>query len=285
MTPTTDKSLYVLDMPEEDYHSQSALSASGMKVLLKSPKHFQQARRVRVEKAEFDVGHAVHARILGVGMPVAQIPAHLLSADGGVRSNAAKEWVAEARAAGQIPLKPAVYERVVQASDAVLMHPKARRLLELPGDSEVSMFATDPLTGVRLRGRADRIAGAQILDVKSMVDITTRSLLRVVNDYGYDLQAEAYRFLYELVKGEVAEPVVLICTEKEPPYDVRVVRLGDDWIDGGWRKLRRAIEIYAACVEAGSWPGIDDVDGEIEELAAPSWYAAENARAELEVIG
>lgn len=284
MTPTTDSPLYVLDMPEEDYHSQSALSASGMKVLLKSPKHFQQARRVRVEKAEFDVGHAVHARVLGVGMPVVQIPDEYLATNGAASTKLAKEFIADKRAEGKVPLKRQVYERVVFASDAVLMHPKARRVLEVPGDSEVSLFATDPETGVRLRGRIDRRAGRTIVDVKSMVDISTRALLRVIDAYGYDLQGETYRFLFELVTGEIAEPVVLICTEKEPPYDVRVIRLGDQWIDGGWRKLRRAIEIYAACVEAGVWPGIDDVDGPIEDLPAPSWYVAANERAELELL-
>lgn len=270
---------FIVGMPEEQYHSRQELSASGMKVLLRSPKHFQQARAVRVTKPEFDVGHAIHARVLGVGLPVVQIDPKLLSSDGGIRSNAAKAEVERIRTEGGVPLKPETYQRVVRASDAVLANRKARRLLEVPGVSEVSMFATDPQLELALRGRADRISvdpstGAIcILDAKSCVDLSTRKLQMTVDDYGYDLQAEAYRLLVELITGLIAEPVVLIFMEKEAPFDVRVVRLGDQWMDGGWQKLRRAMESYKRAVEERSWPGVDDGDGPIEELAVPGWYA------------
>lgn len=281
--------LFVLDMPEEEYHSHSALSASGMKVLLKSPAAFVQSRRVRVEKAEFDVGHAVHARVLGLGAPVVEIPDGLLASNGAASTKASKEFIAKARADGQVPLKSAVYAQVVAGAESVLANPKARRLLEREGHSEVSMFATDPETGVRLRGRADRVAGSQILDVKTTVDVSLHKLSAVVNSYGYDCQAETYRFLFELCTGEVAEPVVLIFMEKEPPYDVRVVRLGDLWIEGGWAKMRRAVRRFAECSASGVWPGIDAEDGPVGELEPPGWYAgwvdAESAVLDAERAG
>lgn len=276
---------YVLGMPEDDYHSQSAVSASGLKVMLKSPKHFQQSRRVRVEKPEFDVGHAIHARILGVGMEVELIPDSLLSADGGVRSNAAKEFVAQVRAAGRVPLKSLVHAKVIRASEAVLKHPKAGPILAHEGDSEVSMFATDPSLGLRLRGRIDRVyidpitGEVCIVDVKTAHDLSVRAITRAVVDLSYDLSMEMYRFLYELTKGVVPGPTTLIFTEKEPPYDVRVVRLGDKWIEGGWRRLRQAMEMYRDCEHEGLWPGVDDT-GPVMELDAPPWYSAQ---AELEV--
>lgn len=271
---------FIVGMPEEQYHSRAEISASGLKVVLRSPKHFQQSRAVRVTKPEFDVGHAIHARVLGVGMPVVQIDPKLLSADGGIRSNAAKAEVERIRTEGGVPLKPETYQRVVRASDAVLTNPKARRLLEVPGVSEVSMFATDPQLELAMRGRADRISvdpvtGAIcILDAKSAAEISIRKLQMVVDDYGYDLQGEAYRLLVELITGVIAEPVVLIFMESAAPFDVRVVRLGEKWMEGGWQKLRRAMESYKRALDARVWPGVDDGDGPIEELEAPGWYSS-----------
>jgi hypothetical protein len=167
----------------------------------------------------------------------------------------------------------------VRQSDAVLLHPKARAVLEVGGEREVSMFATDPDTGVRLRGRADLVP--PIVDVKTTTDLRLHKLSAVVDGFGYDLQAEMYRFLYELITGEVAEPVTLIFTEKDPPYDVRVVTLGDDWIEGGWRKVREGIELFDRCSVSRLWPGVDE-DGPVEELPAPSWYSARVARIERE---
>ncbi|MDF2916593.1 MAG: hypothetical protein K0S70_810 [Microbacterium sp.] len=282
--PPEDGATLVDGMPEEEYHAHPALSASGMKQILRSPKHYLQSRAERVEKPEFDVGHAVHALVLGVGAPIVEVPADMLASNGALSTTRAKEFVAQARSEGKVPLKPATFQRVNGSVESVLGNPKARRLLERPGYTEVSLFARDPETDVPLRGRLDRLAGQTIIDVKTTVDVQTHVLRRVVESFNYDLSMETYRFLHELVTGEVAEPAVLVFVEKEAPFDVRVVRLGDEWIDGGWRKMRKAIATYRECITSSVWPGVDEQDGPIEELSPPSWYAAENARAELAVV-
>lgn len=261
-------------MPEEEYHAHPALSASGMKVLLRSPKHFRAMRALNKARPEFDEGHAAHARVLGVGMPIVEIPTKLLSADGGVRSNTAKKFVEDARAAGKVPLKPPVYARVLRASEAVLGNAKARPLLEKPGWSEVSLFAEDPDTGVQLRMRADRLAeDGTLLDLKTTTDVRPRKLVNAVIDHGYDVSAAVYRHVIRLVLGEMPSPMHLIFVEKEPPYEVRVVRLADPmWQMGGEVKMRAAIDLFAWCQERGEWPGDDEDGGPIHDLPVPAWY-------------
>lgn len=278
--------LALLGMDEEIYHARPEISASGMKVLLRSPKAFLHSKSVPAKpKAAFDVGHAVHTRVLGVGMPVVMIPPDKLSKDGGIRSNDAKDWVEKARRDGNTPLKPADYDLVVRGSDAVLTHPKAGPLLKAGGVSEVSLFGTDPETGIRIRSRLDRLSGLSCLDVKTTPSLATRKLQMVVDDFGYDLQAEVYRFMLELLTGHVADPMTLIFMEKEPPYDVRPVRLDqDEWIEGGWQKFRKALELFARCVESGVWPGVDDEEGPIASLVPPPWYASRVHAGELEVM-
>lgn len=273
--PEDDGSTLVEGMPEDDYHAHTALSASGMKQLLRSPKHYLQSRNVRVERKVFDVGHAVHALVLGVGAPVEQIKPALLSDDGGVRSNAAKAEVERIRSEGKVPLKPREYSQVVAMRDSILANPKARALLELPGYTEVSLFAIDPETGVPLRGRLDRLAGALPIDVKTTPDVREHKLRAVINDFGYDVQGEVYRYLIELVLGVPADAMHLIFVEKEAPYEVRVVRLGERWQAGGHARMRRAIDVYQSCVEFGVWPGDDDEEGPVAEIDPPAYYVSE----------
>lgn len=264
---------FVEGMDEEEYHAHPALSASGMKVLLRSPKHFRMDRSLNKPRAEFDVGHAVHARVLGVGAPIVEIPPSYLASNGAVSTTKAKTFVKEAREAGQIPLKPSTYMEVTKASDAVLTNEKAKVLLEPAGFTEVSLFAQDPVTGVQLRGRVDRLAD-ELIDLKTTTDVSLRKITNAVVDLGYDVSAAVYRYLVELVTGERPGPMHLIFVEKEPPYEVRVVRLADPaWQDGGEAKMRAAIDLFAWCSERGVWPGDDEDGGPIQDLPAPGWYA------------
>lgn len=266
---------FVLDMPEEEYHSHPALSQSGMKALLRSPRHFRAMRAMNKAKPEFEVGHAAHAMILGVGSPVVEIPAKLLSVDGGIRTTAAKEFVKKAHEAGQTPLKPPVYTAVKAMVDAVLKNDKARGLLERPGYTEASLFADDPATGVNLRSRLDRYADGIPIDIKSTTDVQLRKITTAIVDFGYDVQAAVYREMLRLVMGDEPEPMHFVFVEKTFPHEVRVIRLADPaWVAGGERKMREAIDLFAWCNERGEWPGADEDGGPIQDLPAPGWYSA-----------
>lgn len=262
-------------MPEEEYHAHPALSASGMKVLLRSPKHFRLARTEnRAPRTEFDVGHAAHALVLGVGMPIVEFPAHLLSGKNmAIQSNAAKAWEQKARDEQKVPLKPAAFQAVKRMSEAVLANPKARRLLEPAGWSEVSLFAQDPATGVQERGRIDRL-GPHLVDFKTAADISDRKVTTAIVELGYDISAAVYRSLVQLVLGYDPGPMHLIFVEKDPPYDVRVVVLDGGWEITGEAQMRAALDEFARCSERGEWPGRDEEDGPIRSLPVPSWHLA-----------
>ncbi|MDF2554169.1 MAG: hypothetical protein K0R60_64 [Microbacterium sp.] len=276
--PPEDGATLVEAMPEEEYHAHPALSASGMKQLLRSPLHYLQSRSVRVEKRAFDVGHAAHALVLGVGAPIEQIDATLLSDGEAIRSNAAKENVERIRSEGKVPLKPKDYIAVTAMAESILRNPKARAILELPRRTEVSLFAIDPETGVPLRGRLDGLAGALPFDVKTTPDVREFKLRAVIQDFGYDVQGEVYRLLVRLVLGVEAEPVRLIFVEKEAPYEVRVVELGEKWQAGGYARMRYAIELFQSCVEFDVWPGADDEEGPVAEIEPPAYYLADVSR-------
>jgi hypothetical protein len=266
-------------MPELDYHASAGLSSTGMKWLLRSPKHYRQNMDHRVEKAAFDLGHCVHAKVLGVGMRVAVIPADVLSKSGTTGTDAARAFIADARAAGMVPVKADIAIKVDAIAEAVLANPKAAALLSLPGDVEVSLFADDPDTGVHLRGRIDYLGtfpdGRLVnIDLKTTTDVRRRKIVRAIEDFGYDVQSETYRHLLRLTDEHAAvAPTHLVFVETEPPHEVRVVQLAHpDWIDGGLHKMRRAIDIYAHCIATDTWPGDDDEPGDAEPIMPRPYY-------------
>lgn len=267
-----------LSLPELEYHAMPGLSSTGMKSLLRSPKHYRQMMDRRIEKAAFDLGHAVHGKVLGIGMPVAIIPAKLLASNGATSTKEAKAFIAEARAHGRIPVKDDVYARVEAIAEAVLANPKAAALLTLPGDTEVSIFEDDPDTGVLLRGRLDRLAylpgGRYVnIDLKTTTDVRRHKIVRAIEDFGYDVQSEVYKHLVRLAFGKDVAPTHLIFVEVDPPHEVRVVQLAhEDWIYVGQQKMRRAIDIYAQCTATGEWPGDDDTPGSAEAITPRPYY-------------
>jgi hypothetical protein len=267
-----------IGMPDLDYHASPGLSSTGMKWLLRSPKHYRQAMDHRVEKAAFDLGHCVHAKVLGVGMGVVVIPENLLASNGAASTTAAKEFIAQSRAAGLVPVKADIFAKVAAITEAVLANPKAAALLSLPGDVEVSLFADDPDTGVHLRGRIDKLGtfpdGRLVnIDLKTTTDVRRRKIVRAIEDFGYDVQSETYRHLLRLATGKEIAPTRLIFVETEAPHEVRVVQLAHpDWIDGGLHKMRRAIDIFARCIATDTWPGDDDEPGDAEPIMPRPYY-------------
>ena len=263
---------FVEGMSEEEYHAHPALSASGMKDLLRSPKYFRLQRSMHNAKKEFDEGHAIHALVLGVGAPIKEIPDRLLSGEyRSVSSKEAKAFKADAEAQGFTVLKPAQFARISRAAEAVLAHPKARRLLEAAPFRETSLFATDPETEVSLRGRVDAL-GEILVDLKTAADVQPRAIERAVVDLRYYLSAAVYRHLLTLVLGDDPGPMHLIFVERDAPYEVAVRVLDEpEWHALGVKKMREAIELFASCKEFGVWPGADDEDGPVKSLTFPSW--------------
>lgn len=263
---------FVENMPEEEYHAHPALSASGMKDILRSPKYFKLQRTAPRSKKEFDEGHAIHALVLGVGAPIKEIPDYLLSGEHrSISSNEAKKFKVESEAAGFTVLKPAQYAKITRASEAVLAHPKARRLLEAAPFREVSLFTDDPETGVHLRSRVDAL-GELLLDVKSAADVRPRAIERAVVDLGYYVSAAVYRFVLTQILGDDPGPMHLIFIEKEAPFEVAVRVLDEpEWHALGLKKMREAIDLFASCKEFGVWPGADDEDGPVQSLGFPTW--------------
>jgi hypothetical protein len=100
----------------------------------------------------WDIGHAAHRLVLGAGPDFAVIEHDEW------RTKTAKAEVAEARAAGLTPIKPAEHEQVQAMAAAIRAHPLASVLLSPEfGLHEATIVWRDPVTGVWHRAMLDTL--------------------------------------------------------------------------------------------------------------------------------
>lgn len=264
-------------LPSEAYHAHPSLSSSGARRLLppSCPALFKYEQdHPSGPKKVFELGHAAHKLVLGEGPELVRIDADEW------RTKAVKEEVAEARAAGAVPLKPAEYDQVQEMAAALRDHPFAGRLFT-PGQGlpEQSLFWNDERTGVPLRARLDWLPilsdGGRLLipDYKTTRDASPEAISKTVHDLGYHQQA---RWYLDAVKAlglaGAQEPAFLfVMQEKTPPYLVTVTELTDMTLHIGGALNRWAIDIFQRCTEAGQWPGYAD---DVVYTSLPPWAEA-----------
>lgn len=222
-----------------------------------------------MERATFDLGHAVHSQVLGVGAEVDVIDAN------DWRTKAAQAARDESYAAGRTPILAGAYTEVTAMTAAVLAHPLARRVLQTPGKREQSVFAPDPQTGVWLRARFDHLPDVCTLDtpavdLKTSVSADPSTFGRSAADYGYDVQSEWYQHALRLARGDEETAFVFVIVEKSAPYPVSVVELDAEFAAIGRARMRRAIDLFARCRETGDWPGYEPIT---HLVSPPAWLA------------
>jgi len=260
----------VKGLSEADYHEHTALSSTGARRLLESPAKFHYwSERWQPGKQSYDVGTAVHTRVLGVGSGTIAYPEEHITASGAVSTKAATvAWAEEQRANGLTPIAPAQARRVDGMAEAVLTHPVAGPLFEQnEGHSEASVFATDKNSGVEMRARFDYL-GPTAVDLKTTAKAASvDGFTRTVAAYGYDVQEQWYLHALEQA-GHERIPFVFVVVEAEAPHLVGMHQLDIEWQLMGAAKVRRALDTYARCLDTGTWPGYDP---DVQLISPPAW--------------
>lgn len=257
-------------IPDTVYHADTdSLSSSGARTLLQpgGAAKFAYRRGSPPPPSDvFDLGHAVHTRVLGEGGEFVDTGFDAWT------TKAAKESRDVARAEGKVPLKSSDYRRVIDMSDAVLTH-KLGKILFADGFAEMSIYHHDDLTGVRLRARPDFMPATDrpvIVDLKTTTSADPDEFVRKsVPAYGYHQQDPWYRDVVRSLGDEGEEPqFFFVLVEKTPPYLASVVELPDEAVQLGRRLNRHAVDLYARCVTTGEWPGYEEI---IHRRDVPEW--------------
>lgn len=260
----------VLDLPDVEYHARPELSSTGARRILDSPARFHWEQTHRVESVAFDIGHAVHAKVLGVGSTTVPYPAEHVTPSGNVSTKAATvAWQAEQRAAGLVPVAPADAARVDAMAEAVLAHRLARAILE-GADREVSAFATDPDTGVQVRARLDVLRDDLAADLKmTSGSASAIGFGREAAKHGYPIQQAWYLDTLRWATGADDVPFRFIVVEKAAPHLVAVHAMPDEVQIAARDLAARARQTYAECAATDRWPGYGD---DLLTTQLPAWW-------------
>lgn len=258
------------DLPEAEYHARPELSNSRAKLLVppSTPQAFRHAlTKVEKPRRTFDVGKAVHAKVLGTPLDVEVV--QKLERDKKTKADAddyatksAQEHRDEIRAAGRIPLLRRELDETQAMADAILANPDARTIMEFPSRAEVSAFWQCEQTGVECRARFDWLPDATpgrrliVSDVKTAVQAWPAAFVKNAATLLYDMQDAWYRDAVKTLGLDDDPAFLFVVVEKTPPHDVAVVQLHEAARRRGEALMIRTRQIYAECTKSGRWPGI-----------------------------
>lgn len=270
------------DVPESTYHQDPAiepsLSASSAKVLLnRSPRAFQwQHPRLRpahleplVEKLDDtkNAGTIVHKLVLMRGKEVVEVDAAAWN------TNAAKQERADIHAHGKI----AVLKHKLLELRTVAAHLQSRVAYTTETPTEMVLVWLDRATDgtpVWCRAMLDAwIADAhRIEDLKITAgELSEAFVARQIASMSYDLSMAWYRRGMAALNPDLTGRIKcrLIFAERREPFDTFPVDLTESDLSVADRKCQAAIDIFAACMSAGQWPGVAP---EPRAVALPPWH-------------
>jgi hypothetical protein len=194
---------------------------------------------------------------------------HVLSDSCDLRTKAGKAERDEALEAGKTVIKAEEFEAVKAMRQAVLDHEYAGAAFE-NGKAEQTLVWKDPETGVWLRCRPDYLPAPMdwIPDYKTAVSAKPQEFQRAVWNHGYHMQAAHIMEGILRVTGHEPRNFFFVVQEKRPPYIVSVIALDRIALEWGATQNRRAIRIFAGCLERDHWPGYSS---RVEQIGLPGF--------------
>lgn len=244
-------------MPAEQYHQIEAMSASGAKKMLRSPRHYKLMRDTPNEPTDaMQFGTAVHCGVLEPEHFASRV---VVAPSVNKRTNAGKEELAnfEALNFGKIVLSPGDMRRAQASINEVWSHPAARRLLT-DAKIEGSLFWFDAEYNVPCKLRYDAFNLGGLIDLKTTQDASPEVFGRQAANLLYHVQAAHYWSGCEHVTNAAPTFFAFVVVESEPPHAVACYVVPPAAMQTGRRLMDEALARYKVALVAGKYAGYPD---------------------------
>lgn len=260
-------------MTNDEYHADtSAISASGLKLFLRSPAHYYAAyldpnRVERQPTPAMRLGTATHCAILEPPRFNAEYAVIPDSIDR--RTKEGKQAYVDLLATGAELVTSDDMARIMNMACAFRDNTIARALFEMPHQVEQSIFAT--INGVACKCRPDFMTtdGLLVMDVKTTSDASPEGFGKSAWNLGYHIQAAFYRRVISEATGTTPD-FVFGCVESEQPHLVAFYSTPPYLLEYADKLIDDALERFAECKKSGIWPGyVSEI--EMQELAVPGY--------------
>lgn len=259
------------DVKSYDYHNWFACSSSIMRELTRSPAHAWYAlNNERKETDAMRLGTATHLAILEPELFANKFGCAPEGLDKRTKDGKEK-WAELLEQYGPCVLKYDQYQQVGAMAESVLKKKKASKLLQLPGDVELSGVWNDKVSGALCKMRLDKLIRDRgiIVDIKTTNDASEDEFLKTLFNYGYDRQSAFYMRGCRALGIEI-QTFVFIVIEKEPPYESVVYELGSQSLMTADAQISRLLPEWQKCMISKQWPGYSD---EIQVIDLAAWMA------------
>lgn len=262
-------------LSNESYHRSAPIGSTGLKRILVSPAHFRYPNQFNATRAK-EIGSAIHCRILESDRwekdyKVVECDARTSALYKAACKDFPKERV----------LTSVEYENVLGMQKGCMRNPRFRDIIEADGKYELSLFTTDPETGVPVKVRYDKLIPSilQPFDLKKTQKADRYSFGKTIQSYGYHISAALYQIAWEWEFKEKLQPMLWGAIEEQSPHIGMVYRPDDEMMTVAHMLLRQALNIYAECLDSDNWHGYLD---DSEEISLPHWALEQSDEVEID---
>lgn len=263
------------DISSDEYHGERLHTSSSQLVrILQTPAHFQHHLQGSAEEESdlMRLGTAVHCALLE---PKEFTNRYVLAPrkyNRTLKVDKAEIAMLEAAYPNKTLVSPAEAETLKRTVHGIRQHRMASSLLSCTGESELSIFWNDPLTGLDLKVRIDRFAhfgiGNMMVEVKTTDNASPRQFGKKIVEMDYDMRAVMYTDAIEKAYGIQAQ-IVWLVIERETGF-VTTYKPSLEMIRRGKRRYEEARLALAKAKALNQWPSYQSGVA-IEEIELPRW--------------
>lgn len=239
-------------MPDAEYRSAEGLSNSMLKEFRRTPAHYKASlTQPHKDTKALNFGTALHSMVL-----TPELEGVVVSPEYDARTNAGKAIrdLFKATSVGKTVVTAEEHAQLTGMLDSIMMHPKARSIIEGCAYKELSLFTK--LFNVACKGRMDLVDVERgiIGDLKSCEDASVEGVRKAIRNYGYDFQHVHYEALFEKTFERKLNAFEFIFVEKEPPYAVAVYRIGNHTLERSRKEWTELLTKFDVCQTGDFWP-------------------------------
>ncbi|SET16706.1 PD-(D/E)XK nuclease-like domain-containing protein [Thorsellia anophelis] len=258
------------NMLNEEYQRSQGVSKSQLDLIACSPNTFLWNKKAPVDTSKLNalnMGSALHCLLLE---PEEFSKRFIFAPTVNRRTKEGREieanFLKKQEKSGVTIMTNEEHQKLMLLRESVFAHPAAKKLLELEGYAERSIYWNDKETGELCRSRFDK----QLKDYPIIVDIKKTAQIdkfsSLIHDYRYHVQEAMYKDGFFNHFGEPAQFLFIVVSETINcgKYPVRIFELDADYSAVGHKLFRKNLELYHQCKTTNDW-------GFSEIITAPKW--------------
>lgn len=267
MTETSFKD-GVYDISNEQYHTASGVSRSGLWEFKRSPYHYWHKYLnpdyVKPEPTpDMVLGSLVHTVALEPDL-FAREYIVMPSIDRRTKQGKEDYQIFVDESAGKTIVTQEMMDKAHAMVHSIRKDKMAAQLID-GANIERSIFWTCENTGLQFKSRPDAMIGGIVTDLKTTRSANPREFKNDIYKGGYHIQAAMASKALDSI-GIKLENFIFLCVEKTDPYMVANYILDEEAIEFGINQFNSLAEKIADCISNNRWDGYGT-----QTIGMPNW--------------